>query len=279
MTSLQTVRFWRPAPELASELVCTHLGAAGSPLHLHEEWQFGVPETASKLSLGAFRRYTATASDLTVVPPYEVHAEGVDLGPASRWWMLYIAPSLVTRLCGGTPHVARPVVSDPAAALELRELLRRSGAGTMTGSDFLDQLTRWLEAFLSRHAEAAPTQEPTPAVERARAYLQSHPTEVVTLPEVGAAVGVTVSHLVRSFSSAVGLPPGRYHAQVRLARARRLLWEGKSVGWVAYECGFADQSHLNRRFREHYGLTPGAFLEQAREQSGAAFVDVESSAA
>jgi AraC-like DNA-binding protein len=194
--------------------------------------------------------------------------------------MLYIAPSLVTGLYGGrTPHVARPVIGDPAAAIELRELLRRSGAGTVTGSDFLSQITRWLEAFLSRHAEAAPTQEPAAAVERARAYLQSRPTEVVTLPEVGAVAGVTTSRLVRSFSKAVGLPPGRYHAQVRLARARRLLAEGKAVSWVAYECGFADQSHLNRRFREHYGLAPGAFLEQSREEPGAAAVSVQSSAA
>jgi AraC-like DNA-binding protein len=66
---------------------------------------------------------------------------------------------------------------------------------------------------------------------------------------------------------------------VRLARARRLLAEGKSVSWVAYECGFADQSHLNRRFREHYGLTPGAFLEQSREQPAVGFVSVASSAA
>ena len=271
MTSVQTVRYWRPAPKPGSELACASLLATGHPPHLHEEWQFGVPETASKLSLGAFRRYSADPDALTVVAPYEVHTEGVGLGPPSRWWMLYLAPSLVTRLYGGrAAHVARPVVSDPAAAIELRELLHRSGAGMVTGSDFLDQVTRWLAAFLSRHADDAPAQEPTPAVERARRYLQSRPTESVTLPEVGAVAGVTTSHLVHSFSRAVGLPPGRYHAQVRLARARRLLGEGKSASWVAYECGFADQSHLNRQFRQHYGLTPGAFLEQSREQPAAA---------
>jgi AraC-like DNA-binding protein len=84
----------------------------------------------------------------------------------------------------------------------------------------------------------------------------------VTLPEVGAVAGVTISHLVRSFSRATGLPPRSFHVQVRLARARRLLAEGKSATWVAHECGFADQSHLSRRFKECYGLTPGAFQGQ-----------------
>jgi AraC-like DNA-binding protein len=105
-----------------------------------------------------------------------------------------------------------------------------------------------------------------PAVERARVYLQNRPTQSVTLPEVGAIAGVTVPYLVRSFSRTVGLPPGSYHAQVRLARARRLLAEGKSATWVAYECGFADQSHLSRRFKECHGVTPGAFQEQYLEQ-------------
>jgi AraC-like DNA-binding protein len=35
---------------------------------------------------------------------------------------------------------------------------------------------------------------------------------------------------------------------------------------VAYECGFADQSHLSRRFKECHGVTPRAFQEQYRAQ-------------
>jgi len=87
---------------------------------------------------------------------------------------------------------------------------------------------------------------------------------------VGAAVGVTTSHLVRSFSRAVGLPPRSYHVQVRLARAQRLLADGKPATWVAYECGFADQSHLSRRFKQAHGLTPRAFQAQIRGTSHAA---------
>jgi AraC-like DNA-binding protein len=42
---------------------------------------------------------------------------------------------------------------------------------------------------------------------------------------------------------------------------------------VAYECGFADQSHLSRRFREQYGITPGAFQEQSRRAAAAMVVE------
>jgi AraC-like DNA-binding protein len=60
----------------------------------------------------------------------------------------------------------------------------------------------------------------------------------------------------------VGLPPKSYHLQLRLARARQLLSEGRPATWTAYQCGFADQSHLSRRFKEFYDLTPGAFQRQ-----------------
>jgi AraC-like DNA-binding protein len=263
MTSGASVRFWQPAPEVATELVCAYLEVSESPPHLHEEWQFGVLETPSKLSLGAFRRYSARADDVTIVHPYDVHSEEGEIGAAPKWRMLYVAPSIVSRLYGGrAPRLHRPVVTDPAAAAELRELLRHSGDGSIAGAEFLRRVAHWLEQFLLRHAEYAATPLRMPAVERAREYLQNRPTQSVTLPEVGAVAGVTLSHLVRSFSKAVGLPPRSYHAQVRLARARRLLAEGKSATWVAYECGFADQSHLSRRFKECHGVTPGAFQEQ-----------------
>ena len=279
MTSGASVRFWQPAPEVTTELGCAYLEAGEGPPHLHEEWQFGVLETPSKLSMGAFRRYSAHAGDVTIVHPYVVHNEGSGSGAPSKWPMLYVAPSLVSRSYGGlTPRFPTPVVTDPAAATELRDLLRHSGDGTIAGSEFLRRVAHWLQQFLLRHAENVVAPERTPAVERARAYLQDRPTKSVTLPEVGAVAGVTISHLVRSFSRSVGLPPKSYHAQVRLARARRLLAEGKSATWVAYECGFADQSHLSRRFKECHGVTPGAFQAQYRAQDHS-LAEVESPAA
>lgn len=156
--------------------------------------------------------------------------------------------------------------------------MRHSGGGTIAGPEFLTRVANWLEQFLLRHAEVNVAPQRMPPVERARAYLQNRPTQSVTLPEVGAVAGVTVSHLVRSFSRTVGLPPKSYHAQVRLARARRLLAEGKSATWVAYECGFADQSHLSRRFKECHGVTPGTFQAQYGARRSA-LAPVESTAA
>jgi AraC-like DNA-binding protein len=267
MTSGESIRFWQPAPEAAAELVCAYLEPSESPLHVHEEWQFGVLGAPSRLSVGAFRRYGADTDDVTIVHPFVVHSEGGQVDAPPRWHMLYVAPSIVNRLYGGqAPRLGGPVASDPVAAAELRELLRQSADGAVVGSEFLRRVDHWLERFLRQHAEPYSAPRQMPAVQRARVYLQNRPTQPVPLSEVGTVAGVTLSHLVRSFSRTVGLPPRSYHAQVRLARARRLLAEGKSATWVAYECGFADQSHLSRRFKECHGVTPGTFQAQYRAE-------------
>jgi AraC-like DNA-binding protein len=267
----EAVRFWPPVPQVAIELVGAYLQAGRARAHVHEEWQFAVPESPSKLLIGAFRRLTARPVDVTVVRPYEVHAEAGGTGPAPNWRVLYVAPSLLGR--AGPGAVAGPVLTDPGAALELGALLRGSEDGTIDGPEFMLRTRRWLEQLLHRHPAEGTMPARMPAVERARKYLQERATRAVSLREVASVAGVTVSHLVRSFSRAVGLPPKSYHAQVRLAHARQLLAQGKSATWVAYECGFADQSHLSRRFKECYGLTPGAFQGQYRGQRVAAGVD------
>jgi AraC-like DNA-binding protein len=44
-----------------------------------------------------------------------------------------------------------------------------------------------------------------------------------------------------------------------MAAAKRLLAAGERPAAVAAAVGLADQSHLNKRFRRAFGITPGAF--------------------
>jgi AraC-like DNA-binding protein len=272
MTTESAVRFWRPIEQDTPELLCAHLDAGRARPHIHEEWQFAVPDGPSYMSVGAFRRYAVHPLEVSVVAPYTVHDEGAEPGPTTHWRVLYVAPSLLAELWRGSdlasrhglPRFTRVALSDPAAAVELRTLLQESEESAVPDTEFADRARRWLGRLLQHHGtdDAAPASPA--AVQRARQYLHGRPTEPVSLPELSAQAGVTASYLVRSFSRAVGLPPMSYHAQVRLARARRLLAEGKSATWVAYECGFADQSHLSRHFKACYGMTPGLFQRGAR---------------
>lgn len=72
-------------------------------------------------------------------------------------------------------------------------------------------------------------------------------------------------HLAARFNEEIGLPPKAVARIARFTRARELAAARTEAGWadIAAACGYADQAHLAREFREFSGATPSAWLAQA----------------
>jgi AraC-like DNA-binding protein len=71
-------------------------------------------------------------------------------------------------------------------------------------------------------------------------------------------IGCSRKHLVAQFREQIGLPPKTVARILRFERARTLLRRpAAKPGDVALVCGYYDQPHLNREFRELAGATPG----------------------
>lgn len=83
--------------------------------------------------------------------------------------------------------------------------------------------------------------------------------ENISTCELADEAGVHPVHLASVFRRFYGQTIGEYVRQRRVAHASRLLLGGRSFAEIAYESGFADQSHFNRLFKRHTGMTPGAF--------------------
>jgi AraC-like DNA-binding protein len=75
-------------------------------------------------------------------------------------------------------------------------------------------------------------------------------------------VGWSRRHLIARFKQQVGLPPKTMARIIRFARLVRMIDAAGPVRWerLANECGYYDQAHLNRDFREFAGTTPTDFL-------------------
>ena len=82
-------------------------------------------------------------------------------------------------------------------------------------------------------------------------------------------VGLSQRRFIQLFTAEVGLTPKLYCRVRRFQRARELVRTTKEPDWaaVAVACGFFDQSHLIRDFREFTGLSPAAYVHQRTEHA------------
>lgn len=69
-------------------------------------------------------------------------------------------------------------------------------------------------------------------------------------------------HLAARFHEEIGLPPKAVSRIARFIRAQELGRDKGVSGWadIAAACGYADQAHLARDFREFAGVTPSNWL-------------------
>jgi AraC family transcriptional regulator len=95
---------------------------------------------------------------------------------------------------------------------------------------------------------------------RAREFLLANIKSGVALREVARECGVSVGHFSHAFRRTVGVAPHKWLIEQRVVLSKeKLRDDGLSLSDVAMECGFSDQSHLTRIFRQAVGVSPGAW--------------------
>ncbi|MFZ2446136.1 MAG: helix-turn-helix domain-containing protein [Syntrophobacteraceae bacterium] len=98
-----------------------------------------------------------------------------------------------------------------------------------------------------------------------RGDLANHCTDLVEscdgrirVRDLARVTGISVRTLERVFIEQVGLPPKKFIRLVRFQSALNKLKEGiyRSLAELAYDCGYTDQSHFIKDFKELSGISP-----------------------
>jgi AraC-like DNA-binding protein len=234
----------------------------------------------SHVGLGAGVHHGLPSTDLTVVlaldDPLDVAWAG-DAGSRARHWALVSGldsrPALIRYdgrqhgiQFGLTPLGARLLLGVPAG--ELRKTLAPlealvgpvlepaydAVAGASSWADRFDvldrHLCRWAATRRGRRSEIRG--------ELDRAWRRLHDTQgAVRVETLAQEVGWSRRHLAARFGAEYGLGPKQVGRLVRFQRSRQLLLQpGARAADVAGECGYADQAHLTREWRELAGYPP-----------------------
>ena len=99
-----------------------------------------------------------------------------------------------------------------------------------------------------------------PVVAPALRRIEERPEEPSGNAELATLCGLGTRQFLRRFSEAVGLSPGQYALERRVALAADALARGEEpVEMIAARLGFADRFHFSKAFRSRVGVPPATY--------------------
>jgi transcriptional regulator GlxA family with amidase domain len=105
-------------------------------------------------------------------------------------------------------------------------------------------------------------------IRRATELLEAHLDGNIALRQVAEACELSVSHFARAFKTTFRRPPYKWLTERRVDRARDLMTNSRlPLAGIAAQCGFADQSALNRSFKRIHGVSPGLWRRRTTRGS------------
>lgn len=146
--------------------------------------------------------------------------------------------------------------------IELEDVFGRS-ADTLVAR--LHDATSWDARFdILDHeirSRIAAAQQPAPEVTWASKILAATGGRA-RIGDIRRDIGWSERHFAVQFRHQFGLTPKAFARILRFGRAARALGQGEAtLASVALACGYYDQAHFTRDFREFAGITPLALLE------------------
>ena len=97
-------------------------------------------------------------------------------------------------------------------------------------------------------------------VRKVRDYIDRHITDPILVADLCALVQRSEAHFSRCFKRTFGRSPHAFVVRRRVELAARyMLTSHASLSDIALRCGFVDQAHLCKHFRQTAGQTPAAW--------------------
>jgi AraC family transcriptional regulator len=165
----------------------------------------------------------------------------------------------------------RPIVYDRDPKIEFfakafHEEMQNNGLGGQLYGEslanlFLIHLLRHYCAFepkLKQYQAGLPKHKLQQAID----YIQANLDQKLSLEAIAQHLNMSVYYFCELFKQSMGIAPYKYVLQQRVERAKLLLKdEERAIVDIALECGFANQTHLNKHFRKLTGMTPKTYRD------------------
>jgi AraC-like DNA-binding protein len=237
-------------------------GQAYAP-HRHDTYAIGVTIAGVQTFHYRGEQRHCLPGQCHILHPDELHDGGAGTDEGFGYRIIYVDPCLVQEALGGRslPFVKCPVVD--------ASRLPEGFASDVWDIDAdIDDIARIEVAVAVAALLVAVASGGSPkstalavaSVSRVRDLIAACPAQRHSMDELERVSGLDRWTLARQFRTLFGTSPSRFRTLRQLDHVRRLMKSGTSLAEASVEAGFADQSHMSRRFKSAYGLTPAAWV-------------------
>jgi len=91
-------------------------------------------------------------------------------------------------------------------------------------------------------------------------YVQENIAEKINVDKLCERAGMSKSSLCRAFRTELGVSPMEFVIRERIAYAKKILAQSKSVKTACFSSGFSDINYFVRLFKQREGITPGQYI-------------------
>ncbi|NBD32545.1 MAG: helix-turn-helix domain-containing protein [Cyanobacteria bacterium] len=158
-------------------------------------------------------------------------------------------------------QVFDPVIQTIVTALKT-DLEAGCPAGSLYGESFGTSLAvHLLRQFTTREPQILKTKGlPRSTRSQILEFIEANLATDISLEALANFTNFSTFHFCRLFKDTMGVTPHQYVIRRRIERAKKLLkYSDLKIVEIALACGFANQSHLSRHFRNLVGISPKAY--------------------
>lgn len=256
-------KFWKPIKSEDIILNKSVFNNFGFDKHVHEEFAIGV---IGKGSINGFldgKNRIINKNTIMTINPDTAHsnwAHGEDI-----YWQaaIYLNQSFFSKISKENFNskdifFKSGLFEDETLSNELLSLTLSYERLELSELDYECKLIDILNKILLKNCKVKEQKNLSKhdlAILKAKEIMNDKLSEDLTLDDISSELDISKYYFLRLFKEQTHFSPHAYLMLKRLEKAKQLLQKGYSPIYVAHECGFNDQSHLNKRFKSFVGVT------------------------